>query len=285
MPNLEKIHQNKLIMESFLDINRPIEDKYSLPYSRNPFGYIYCIENKKNGKRYIGSTYSLWTGSSSSLSILSKRASHYIYEYNRILNRSSSALKSTSLRPITKAMIDEGINNFIMYPLGETTKETHFQAEDYFINKFDSINQGYNLCKVDRKYFRNGRGRSHNKHDKLLRSEEVLSIHINNREIIISDSMKLFADHISSTKDMIKNSVRKGRVYKGWYTFYTNPKKSFDILERVVLGTALPINERHSYKSKKFYTELHEDIILYIQKFPGSELFPEFKFSELRYKE
>ena len=285
MPNLDRIHKNKLIMDSFLDLQKIIEDQYKVKYGDNLFGYIYCIEHKNTGKKYIGSTYSLWEGSNSNFSILSKRASHYIYEYNKMIDRNSTTLKSTSLRPITKAMIEEGIENFIMYPIAETIKSNHFNAEKYFIDKFDTIENGYNIRKIDQKYFRNGQGRKHNLQDKLLRSEEILAIHINNKEIVISDSMKLFSDHIFTTKDMIKNTTRKGRVYKGWYIFYTNPLKSQDILERVVLGDALPEQERHSIKSKKFYTELHEDILLYLKKFPSSELFPNFKYSELRYKE
>ena len=134
MANESKIIQNRKILSSFLEI-RSIPDQYKAPYKpneRNPYGYIYCIENKINNKKYIGSTYSVWVGISEPNMIvpLKKRASHYIYNYNRMKNYSET--DKLLLRPIDKALVDYGIENFVMYPIAETTRENHIDAELYW---------------------------------------------------------------------------------------------------------------------------------------------------------
>lgn len=281
------IKQNREMLKLFIN-NRPIAKDYQIDRNRFglPFGYIYCIENLKNHKKYIGSTYSNWTGVPETNTIvqLRKRASDYLYEYNMIMKNKNLTTASRFNRPIIQAMVAEGFNNFIMYPMAETTKFDHNEKEKYFINFFDTIKNGYNIVRG---------GASNNRigtklmaKDKLLRSEGVICIHVNNKKILFSDSMKLFGDYMNSSKDMIKNSVRKGRPYKGWFIFYINPDKRAYILNKNVLGDGLPVGDRHSDKSKQFYQELYTTVNLYLMdnaksdQFPGFELLPPLEYKD-----
>ena len=279
----ELLKHNREIRDMMLqDIS--IDNKYKLLYDEVPFGYIYCIENKKNGKKYIGSTYSYYSSNDDILPRLNKRLSHYLYEYNKLRN-STRSIKYVS-RPIIRAMVDDDIENFIMYPLAETTKQNHFKAEDYFIQKYNTIKNGYNVHKKARG---NPIGRNMTVKDKLLRSDPIIAIHLNHKKIIFSDSMKLLADYLNTSKDIIKNNNRQGRVYKGWYIFYIDADKRNYVFNYYVLQNNLGIQKRgnpryHSESSKKFYSELISKVSLYLKN-PQGELFSDFQILDpLEYK-
>lgn len=272
---------NKQLLQKFL-INSKIDDKYTENY---PFGYIYCIENINSHKKYIGSVYSVMIGNNKPIPYtqLRKRASNYLYEYNRVLKDKTTAKQF--LRPIILAMIDEGFNNFIMYPIAETNKNNHTNMEKFFIKFYNTINNGYNV---------NPAGANMNKigtklmaKDKLLRSEGIIAINPIRKELIFSDSMKLFGDYMESSKDMIKNSNRKGRPYKGWFIFYINDeKRHFVLYNNVINDTYVPVNERHSEKAKLFYKELVSIVDLYLRDFAKSDYFPNFTIlNPLHYKD
>jgi len=280
-----ELERNRELMSNFLQI-RPIPKKYQLkdPFEK-PFGYIYCIEYIKKGTKYIGSSYSIWQGVQrpTAYSSLTKRASQYLYEYNRAIKNSSTTAKR-NYRPILRAMIEYGFENFIMYPIAETTRDNHIDMENYFIDIFDSINSGYNIPHSSANI--NKIGRKMIAKDKQLRSEGIICINMNKKQIIFSESMKLFGNYMNSSKDMIKNSVRKGRPYKGWFIFYINVNKRADILERNVLGDCLPVGDRHSEKSKTFYKELYTTIDMYLKDNTNKEYFQDFEIlPELVYKD
>lgn len=272
---------NKQLLQNFL-INIEISNEY---IECNPFGYIYCIENKSSHKKYIGSVYSNMIGNNKPIPYtqLRKRASNYLYEYNKVLKDKTSAKQF--LRPIMLAMVDEGFDNFIMYPIAETNKENHTDMEKFFIKFYDTIKNGYNV---------NPAGANMNKigtklmaKDKLLRSEGIIAINPNRKELIFSDSMKLFGDYLESSKDMIKNSNRKGRPYKGWFIFYiNNEKRHFVLHNNVIKDTYVPKNERHSEKAKLFYQELVSIVDLYLRDFAKTDYFPNFIILDsLHYKD
>lgn len=264
------LERNRLLLKNFL-IHKEIPNEFIVD---NPFGYIYCIENKTNHKKYIGAVYSNMIGNNKPVPYtqLRKRASNYLYEYNCVINNKSSAKQYS--RPIIQAMQSEGFDNFIMYPIAETKQFNHSLMEKYFISKFNIIQNGYNV---------NPAGANMNKigskllaKDKLLRSEGIIAINLNQKELIFSESMKLFADFINSSKDMIKNSNRKGRPYKGWFIFYLNNDKRHYVLNHNVLGSGLPESDKHSQKSKQFYSELYINVNLYLNDPRNNEYFPNF---------
>ena len=283
MTELELL-DNRRILNSFIDF-REIDKQYKLPPHIPRFGYIYCIENKKTGKKYIGSSYSTWSyvKNPSIWNQLKKRASNYIYDYN-CLKKSVKETGVVSGRPIIVALYEEGIENFIMYPLAETTKEFHSSAEEYFIKKYDTIKSGYNFQSVNGKYhrFANHYGYSHTEESKKNRSTEIISINPYIKKIIISDSMKLFGDYMNSSKDMVKNTVRKCRPYKGWYCFYTDYEKRNYIIQTNVLGDGLPRGHRHSPESAETSVNYHKMITNYLKN-KDESIFHGYKFEELRY--
>ena len=99
--------------------------------------------------------------------------------------------------------------------------------------------------------------------------------------------MKLFGDYLESSKDMIKNSNRKGRPYKGWFIFYINDeKRHFVLYNNVINDTYLPVNERHSEKAKSYYKELVSIVDLYLRDFAKTDYFPNFTIlNPLHYKD
>ena len=84
-------------------------------------GYIYLIENKVNGKKYVGKTY----GS------ISRRWSEHLSDMNRELTR-----------PLYRAMRKYGIDSFEIREVEFTDNPE--EREKYWISYYDSYNNGYN---------------------------------------------------------------------------------------------------------------------------------------------
>lgn len=86
---------------------------------------IYCIENKINGKKYVGMT---------------KGTIH-----NRFLKHKSIAEGDRKKQHLHKALIKDGIENFFVYELdsAETIDELK-EKEIFWIKKLDTKNTGYN---------------------------------------------------------------------------------------------------------------------------------------------
>lgn len=268
MVEKSELDTNRALISKFLQ-DIPIQKKY---LEKEPFGYIYCIENKKTKMKYIGSTYSRMIGNAKPIPYtqLRKRASNYLYEYKCVLNNKSSAKQYS--RPIIKAMCEDGFENFIMYPLAETRRSNHAEMEKMFMRTFDTLNNGYNVNPAGANM--NKSGTKLMAKDKLLRSEGIVAINPNRKEIIFSESMKLFGDYLNSSKDMIKNSNRKGRPYRGWFIFYIDRNKRSFVLEHNVLNEeGKPKNEAHSEKAKAHYKELCETVGRYLESPNANEYF------------
>ena len=239
----ELLERNREIKKNFL-VDREIEEANKVPEGQF-YGYIYCIENKNTGKKYVGSTYSTWTGvkNPNPLSIMSKRASGYIYEYNSGMKTSSSVKKV--LRPVVQAMIDEGIENFIMYPIAETTVKTHTKLENEWIDKLDTRFTGYNGSEAyPLKLTDKSPRRVYTSAQRAGISDPVIAVNMNRKEIICADSMKLLGDRLGTSKDIIKNNVRGARNYKGWFIFYMSKDKRQDIVDTKVIPNDFGIQKR-----------------------------------------
>lgn len=88
-------------------------------------GYIYKITNKVNNKIYIGQT---------TTSIKTRMSKHY--------NRAKTGINLTG---IDAAIQKYGKNNFEVEKIIECPNEDLNAQEQYYINKYDSFNNGYNL--------------------------------------------------------------------------------------------------------------------------------------------
>ena len=291
MANESKLIQNRNLLNNFL-VNKDIPDQFKVKNIDNPFnapfGYIYCIENKLNGKKYVGSVYAIWDGikNPSPVMQIRKRASNYLYEYNCAMDTTKNTATKQN-RPIIQAMVDDGFENFIMYPIAETTRDTHIAAENYFINTLDTIASGYNVVKAASSFRKDNNpiGKKLSAEDKKARSEAILCVNMNDKKLLMSDSMKLFGDYMGSSKDMIKNCNRMGCPYKGWFIFYIDPDKRAYILDNNVLGDKM-LNVKRSDKSKNFYKTLYGIVTLYLRSNANKEFFPEFEIlAPLEYKE
>lgn len=266
--------KNRETLEKFL-VNKEIPKEFCVNDPNiMPYGFIYVIENLVNHKKYVGSTYSVWQGIKRPRPLVSmhKRATMYIYEYNKY-----SKTPNDAPRDIIKAMIEFGIENFIMYPVAETVRWNHIELETFFIDKFNTIKNGYNM-----NYPVNTRrlgGNSMSEIDKKTRSIPIVAINMQGQEIIFADSMKLFADFVGTSKDMIKNVTRKGMPYKGWFVFYLDkPKREHILVNNVINDQDKRLQDRHSEEAKKRYKRLYDEIDLFIidrlidRHFPGFKL-------------
>ena len=262
MSNESIIQQNNETMLRFLQL-REIPEKYRLK-DKIPEGFIYCIENTKNGKKYIGSTYSVWAGvqKPTLYSSMHKRASMYLYEYNRACRNNISNV-TTTYRPIIRAFMQEGFNNFIMYPICECTKSNIREMEEYFINTYDTIKSGYNSSKPINVLYRE-HIKPMSEAQKKLRSTGVLCINLNEKKMLISDSMKLFADYLGTKKDLIKNSNRSGTTYKNWFIFYLDKSKRDYILHEIILNPNYNGRRKYSDSHKQLYSNLSKSVDEYL---------------------
>lgn len=88
------------------------------------YGVVYKITNNINGKIYIGKTINMH-----------KRHLKYL-----------SCVRNGSSQPIVKAMIKYGVENFTFEVVSTFMNEDELnKGEIYYINKFNSINEGYNI--------------------------------------------------------------------------------------------------------------------------------------------
>lgn len=283
MATLERLKRNREIKANFL-VLKEVPKEYRLRDPKEHVGFIYCIENQTNGFKYIGSTISNWKDvrNPSYFGPIKKRSSGYIYEYNSAMKESPSIRKTR--RHIIQAMCEEGIENFIMYPIAETNENNYHELENFFIEKFNTIERGYNGCSAmdNAKVRFSDVRRMYTRAQRVGISESIIAVNMNQKEMVFADSMKLFGDFLGTTKDQIKNNARGARSCKGWFIFYLNPTNRRDIVERVVIpdnfGTQKNGKTRnHSAKYKKFYLELFDAIEKYLENPKLSGLFEDFK--------
>ena len=90
---------------------------------------IYIIENRINGKKYIGATKTS----------LSERFRKHIYTAHRVKSRHYE-------NPLYQDMRKYGVEKFKVSVLEECSEKELPMLERHFIEKFDTINNGYNIA-------------------------------------------------------------------------------------------------------------------------------------------
>lgn len=211
--NIISLEKRQEIKSNFYE-DREILDSNSLGLlsgDREIVGYIYVIENISDGKKYVGKTTNIKT-----------RPSDYIREYINNNKRSK--------RCINVAMIEEGIDKFRMYPIAKyddhvigTLLERHFMLK---LNTLDP-KHGYNATgntSIRNNGARNINGTKHTAEMKFSKSKFMAAYNSDEKKIIFSSGLKLFADHIGSTKDYIKNIARRQSLSNGYFVIYLKPE-------------------------------------------------------------
>lgn len=90
--------------------------------------YIYIITNKINGTQYVGKT----------TESIEERWKDHIYEKDK---------RRAENRPLYRAFNKYGIENFKIEQLEECSVEILSEREQYWIDKIDTYNNGYNATK------------------------------------------------------------------------------------------------------------------------------------------
>ena len=218
--NLLITHQTSLrtakeIKQKFLNMNVKILKKYRLDNNTPIYGYVYKITNLKNQKVYIGKTTNI-----------SNRASQYIRAF---LNRT----KNLDDRKITNAIINEGIENFVMEPIAECLNDDSLQKmEIYFIRKYKvcneayGYNENYSSYSISKRYVNvtyNKRlseihkGMKYDRNTKMKKAKFICGVKPDKSEFYICAGMKLFGDFVGKSKDIIKNATKTQSTICGYY--------------------------------------------------------------------
>lgn len=223
--NVSDIQQARIKRDSFLKMNyKPLQ---IIAESSEDVYYIYMIESKTNPKyRYIGKTKNIYD-----------RALNYIrrLEYAQKYNH-------TSLRPIMQALLKNGIEDFVMYPIATVNgKENTGLLEQVFISKLHTHidEQGLNVStNIDTSGGIGHCGYAHSIDTKIKKSKPMIAINETDKVILIAVGGKILGDLLGVDKDQIKNVVRKPCHLGNWYIYYMNDADRDEITQK--------------YKSKQF---------------------------------
>lgn len=137
-------------------------------------GYIYCITNLINNKKYIGKTiYSI-----------DKRWRQHIND---------SKKNTCELRPLYKAMNKYGIDNFTIKELEQCDDQLLSIKEQYWIDKYNTYQNGYNATL-------GGDGKIYLDYNKIIQTyQEVQNI-------------SKVADIIGCSRDAIRNILHNSNI-------------------------------------------------------------------------
>lgn len=190
---------------------------------------IYVIENIKSHKLYVGKTTNLLN-----------RCNSYIryYRVNKGDFRNNNPYLKESHRTIDRAIINDGIENFVMYPIDIAKNRMDLAKKEFeWCVKLKAIDPefGYNeflpdiISEVSRK---NSPGKPHSISTKILKSKYIIAINPDLKRVYASTGMKIFGDFVHSSKDQVKNCARRGIRHNGYYIVYVNKIDREDIISK-----------------------------------------------------
>lgn len=189
----------KSLFENFLIIQKEFKN-----FINKDVYWIYIIRNYINNKIYIGKTKNITV---------------------RALNYINAVLKGDKYNDLISDMINYGINNFYMSVIEIAHNEKSASIkEKYFIDKFDSIESGYNKYMNSTKSKRTGRtyGSPQTLYAKVTKSKLICALNYEEKEIIFSTGLKLFGDFIGRHKDEIKSFAKRQTKVDGYFIYYLN---------------------------------------------------------------
>lgn len=135
-------------------------------------GYIYCITNKINQKKYIGKT----------LNTVENRWKEHLKAYKR---------RKYEKRALYDAMNKYGVNNFECETIGEFPDNILEEMEQKFIKEYNTYHYGYNLTI-------GGDGKQ------LYEYDKIIEYYVNNDVTIVATSVK-FNCSVDTVKDILNN--------------------------------------------------------------------------------
>lgn len=259
---------SKEYQERFLDMNHLPELIRVAPKSSTDVYYIYVIENLKNGKRYVGKAKNIYA-----------RAT----DYTRGI-RNADSYNTKKYRFMMKTLYEEGIENFIMYPIA--TCDGNVEAGYLEVEMMQALNTlypyGYNIRSAhDFVGRRTNYGYAHSVKTKAKKSKIMVCLHPELKSGFISIGMKLFGDFIGSSKDQVKNCAKRPCKHHGYYIFYMNDidreAVSNSFTSRMGVGTR---NNIPDYVMQ--YLELSELVGQFAHN-PSKEIFKDYDMNFLTY--
>lgn len=196
---ITKEYKDKLLLE-FLTIPDYID------YSATSV-YIYMITNDVNDMKYIGKSTNIIT-----------RARAYI---NNVLGH------DTSCQPIVRAMKLLGLEKFKMTVIDTALSyEEGCEKELYYISKFDTISNGYNVTMssvvTNGVTYNRKSGYHMSVSCKRSKSKLICAISVSEKNIYFSSGLKLFGLLIGRSKDEIKTAAKRGTMKNGYMFYYMN---------------------------------------------------------------
>lgn len=223
--------------DNFLKLN--YSKNFTFPEDYKKKFFIYIIMNLTNKKIYVGKCKNLFD-----------RANNYIWH---VTNPNYH-----DFRPIIKALKTYGLENFVMFPIEACdNKIIAGERELFYIKSLNTTDRtiGYNeSTTLDIRSSRNGQvGHEHTIDTKIKKGKPVLCINPDTKIAFIAVGMKIFADYMGTSKDLIKNCARRPCKYKGYYIIYLN-----DFDRDTILQKAIQREEAQIKKFQKYYDVMGE---------------------------
>ena len=206
--NVSDIQQARLKRDSFLKMNyKPL---LMTAESNEDLYYIYMIESKTRPSfKYIGKTKNIYD-----------RALNYIRSVERMKKNPKW------IQPIIQALYDDGIDDYVMYPIATINgKENAGILEQVLIKKFHTLitEEGLNVSTtIDTSGGTPHCGYAHSIDTKIKKSKPMMAINDKTKTIVIAIGGKILGDLFQTSKDCIKNVIRKPCRLRDWYIYYLN---------------------------------------------------------------
>lgn len=260
-----EMEKTKDARDNFLKLSYSPNFIFPSDYKKKYF--IYIIKNLENNKLYVGKCHNIYD-----------RANNYIWH--------ATSKDYNDRRPIVKALQSYGIDKFVMFPI-ETcdSKEIAGIREQFYIRSLNTIDRtiGYNVSTlVDNRTSIVGQvGHEHSIETKIKKGKPIICINPETKIVFLAVGMKIFADYMNTSKDLIKNCARRPCMYKGYYIIYLNDIDREDILQK-----AIKREEAQRIKFSKYVETFGEaplsklpayiDMVQYVERFmdnPSKEFF------------
>lgn len=162
-------------------------------------GYIYCITNKINQKKYIGKT----------LNTVENRWKEHLKVYK---------CRKYEKRALYDAMNKYGVNNFECETIGEFPDNILEEMEQKFIKEYNTYHYGYNLTI-------GGDGKQ------LYEYDKIIEYYVNNDVTMVATSVK-FNCSVDTVKNILDNHNIHKRTQRDKYFGSCNLPKQIDCFDK-----------------------------------------------------